>query len=173
MVYPQDRTDGATRAGSGNQSRRLQLRSAPAICHRACVLARSNVALGTRYCSLHTLSSDVVVSAPSFAGCRLFLPCRNLLARSSVQNATFDGNILAQKSAHTQTRMAHDPSDHEVVRAKQWTQKHAQHSAENAQHQQQTMVIKEREDTTDYMPMMRQQRSSSLMRLIGTCCPSN
>ena len=76
-------------------------------------------------CSLHTLSSEVVVLAPSFAGCRLFLPCRNLLARSSVQNAAFDDNILAQKSAHTQTRMAHDASDHEMVMAKQRIQKHA------------------------------------------------
>ena len=58
-----------------------------------------------------------------------------MLARSSVQNATFDGNKLAQNKAHTQTRMAHNPSDHKVVRAKQRTQKFTQHSAGNAQHQ--------------------------------------
>ena len=34
-------------------------------------------------------------------------------------NTTFDGNKPAQKCAHTQTHMAHKPSDHKMVRAKQ------------------------------------------------------
>ena len=85
-------------------------------------------------CSLQTWSSDVVVLAPSCTGCGLFLPCRNLLVRSPVQNATFNSNKPAQNSAHTQTRVAHKPSDHEVVRAKQRTQKCTQHSVANAQH---------------------------------------
>ena len=67
------------------------------------------------------------------------------MARSSVENATFDGNKLAQKCVHTQTRIAHNPSDHEVVRAKQRTQKITQHSAANAQHQPKDDGNKKRE----------------------------
>ena len=87
-------------------------------------------------CSIPTSPYDVVVSAPSFAGCRLFPSCKNLLARSFVQKTTFDSNELAQHSAHTQTRMAHKPSDRKVVRAKQRTQKCTQHSVVNVQLQQ-------------------------------------
>ena len=77
----------------------------------------------TLCCSLHTSSYDAVMLAPPFAGCQLFLPCKNLLAHNSVQNAMFNSNKLAQNGAPTQTSMAHKPSDHEVVRAKQRTQK--------------------------------------------------
>ena len=53
------------------------------------------------------------------------------MARSSVQNATVDGNKLAHNKAHTQTRVAHKPRDHEVVRARQRTQKRTHHSAQS------------------------------------------
>ena len=83
-------------------------------------------------CSLQTLSFNAVALAPSFASCQLFPPCRNLFAHSSIQNVTFDGNELAQKGAHTQTRMAHKSNNYKVVRRRQWTQKCTQHSAKNA-----------------------------------------
>ena len=72
-------------------------------------------------CSLHTSFYDTIVSALSFAGYQLFPPCKNLLARNFIQNAAFDSNKLAQNSVHTQKRMAHKPSGHEVMRAKQRT----------------------------------------------------
>ena len=68
------------------------------------------------------------MSAPSFVGCWLFPPCRNMLARNFVWNATYDGNKRSQDGVHTQKRMAHSPIDHEAVRAKQWNAQRAQHS---------------------------------------------
>ena len=51
--------------------------------------------------------------------------------------------INLHKLVHTlRTCKALKPSYHEVVRARQWIQKFTQHSAANAQHQQQTMVTK-------------------------------
>ena len=77
---------------------------------------------------------------------------RTSLVRSSVQNATSDSNNFAQKCAHTQTRMAHNPRDHKVVRARQRTQKFTQHSTANAQPSQQTMVTKRERRYNRYYP---------------------
>ena len=102
-------------------------------------------------CSLHIWSSDFVVSALSFAGCRTFLPCRNLLARSCVQNATFDENKRVRCSAHAQTCTAHKPSDCEAVRWSNGTHKRTQHVVANTQHQNRTMVkIRERRYNSKY-----------------------
>lgn len=76
-----------------------------------------------RCCSLYTLSSNAVVSAPSFAGCRMFLPSKNLLSHSFAQDMMYDGNWIAQYSAYTRMGITHKPSDHELVRAKQYTHK--------------------------------------------------
>ena len=72
---------------------------------------------------------------------------------------------------HTQTLMAHRPSDREVVRVKQWkdTIVHSIVVAE-VQHQKWNDGNKERVDTIVDNSVMQQHWSSSLMRLNGTCC---
>ena len=80
--------------------------------------------------------------APSFAGCRLFLLCRNLLACSSFQNTIFDVINLHRMVRKLRHIWHTKPSDHKVVRAKQQMQNCIQNNATNTQYQQQTMVPK-------------------------------
>ena len=79
-------------------------------------------------CSLHTSSSDVVVSAPSFVGYQRSPPRRKLLSHSFAQYATYDRNNFMQYIAYTQTLTAHRLSDRKAVRSKQW--KCTQHIAQ-------------------------------------------